>query len=147
MPNDLQIIQELKKRLGVELECKTINNKIVELYIYYEVIKPKDLQLIGMLTNLKVLYLNHNKISKIEGLDKLTKLEWLSFRDNEITKIQGLDSLTNLKGLSLGENKISKIEGLNSLVNLKELYLWDNPIPKSQINQFKKQNPNIKVYA
>ena len=146
MANDLQIIDKLGKRLG-RFEYKVSNNKVIVLFIRNEVIKPEDLQLIGKLTNLEELHFHSNQISKIEGLEGLTNLEMLYLYDNQITKIEGLEKLTNLEMLYLHDNKITKIEGLDNLVKLRVIWFSNNPIPKSQIDQFKKQNPKIVIYA
>ncbi len=53
------------------------------------------------LKNLVVLILNHNNISKIEGLDNLNNLQRLILSSNNISKIEGLDNLNNLQKLIL----------------------------------------------
>ncbi len=76
------------------------------------------------------LSLNENKISKIENLENLTNLMELDLFGNKIKKIENLDKLSNLRILDLNSNPISKIENLNKLVNLEILSLWGAKINK-----------------
>ena len=79
--------------------------------------------------NLEVLWLNNNKISKIEGIDHMNSLIELNLALNNIKKIgSGLSSLSNLKLLNLSANSIDKLEeitNLQALPSLKCLYLKD----------------------
>jgi len=79
-------------------------------------------------SELVVLNLQHNQITKIEKLEFLTNLRELYFYNNEITKIEGFDNLLELQTLSLQHNQITKIEGLDTLLELQELYLSYNQI-------------------
>ena len=47
---------------------------------------------------------------------------------NQITEIKGLETLTNLETLYLDTNKITEIKGLGHLEKLKLIYLSFNPI-------------------
>jgi hypothetical protein len=82
------------------------------------------------LKEIKVLFISHTKISKIEKLNKLVNLEWLELSISKIEKIEGLDNLVNLKRLNLSTNNITKIEGLSNLTRLNELLLSENKITK-----------------
>jgi Leucine-rich repeat (LRR) protein len=75
------------------------------------------------LTNLEILYLTSNKITKIENLPP--NIIELYLENNEITKIENLP--VDLERLNLASNKITKIENLK-LKYLSELILTDNKI-------------------
>jgi antitoxin component YwqK of YwqJK toxin-antitoxin module len=47
---------------------------------------------------LEELYLNRNKLTKIEGLENLIELEMLYLDDNKITKMEGLEKQSVRKG-------------------------------------------------
>jgi Leucine-rich repeat (LRR) protein len=69
------------------------------------------------------LFLNNNKLEKIEGLDRdeLISLERLVLFNNRLTKLENLDKLVNLTRLDIYNNRISQIEGINNLKKLKWL--------------------------
>lgn len=52
-----------------------------------------------------------------KNLQHLTKLKILSIQSNRITKIEGLESLQNLEQLYLSHNGVKKIEGLERNVS------------------------------
>ena len=173
MSKDLQIIKELESRFG-EIEY-TINNnkKATDLVIEFKSVETKDLELVGELTSLEWLHLSGNKITSIQNLSKLINLKGLFICENQITTIQGLEKLANLQMLWIGWNQVSKIQGLdkltnlehlrlnnnqittiqgldklvkNKLVNLRRLDLTKNNIPREEIEQFKNNNSEIKVF-
>jgi Leucine-rich repeat (LRR) protein len=78
--------------------------------------------------NVKVLYLENNCISKIEGLSKLKFLTCLYLHNNFISDIENLDECTELHTLNLASNKIKKIQNLGRLKKLENLYLDKNLI-------------------
>jgi Leucine-rich repeat (LRR) protein len=59
---------------------------------------------------LEYLYLNNNKIKKIENLDNNKNLKHLELRSNRIEELSGLKNLTNLHYLTLSCNLIKKID-------------------------------------
>ena len=76
---------------------------------------------------LKLVCLDDNKITKIEGLTSNKSLTSLSLRQNQITKIENLDNL-NLEELNLSQNEITRISGLSRLPCLNNLDLSKNHI-------------------
>ena len=80
------------------------------------------------MVRLKFVHLNHNKIKKIQGLDKLTSLSWLHLDDNQIENIEGLGAQSqSLVRLRIDNNKISDESTLaylgNTLKKLEELFI------------------------
>lgn len=119
------------------------NNQIVYLRITNKNLEQIPKQ-INKLTNLQELYLNNNKITKIENLDKLQNLGNLVIFNNEIKETKGLENLTNLQNLDLDCNKITKIEGLDKLQNLKYIRLHPNPIEnKGEIENLRKRGVEV----
>ena len=91
---------------------------------------------------LKSLYLNNNKIEKIENL--VAGLKWLDLRNNKIKKIEGL--VDGVKSLDLDNNKIKKIEGL--VAGLKSLDLSNNPITEIDKKSYDLiKNNHIAIYG
>ncbi|WP_080732337.1 leucine-rich repeat protein [Porphyromonas gulae] len=122
----------------VELRLRECQIESMTWLIDFPALKSLDLshnrisKLEGLerLTSLAELYLLDNQISKLEGLDHLTSLTRLDLRGNQIAKLEGLDSLTSLTGLNLMRNQIIKLEGLERLTSLTELDLSGNQIAK-----------------
>ena len=83
--------------------------------------------------DVKRLYIERNKITKFEGLDKFTYLIGLYAKDNYITRIEGLNALSNLRILDLSKNEIRCIENLKSLHTLETLSLSLNYIGREGI--------------
>lgn len=100
-------------------------------------------------TNLKILSLQSNRITKIQGLESLINLEELYLSHNGLTKLEGLDSnvshlfskhttpyrrwrwLTNqtkLTTLDVGNNAIEHIENISHLTQLEEFWASGNQI-------------------
>ncbi|MDF2543049.1 MAG: leucine-rich repeat protein [Herbinix sp.] len=126
---DLQGIYRLKLPQGVKslVDLKYLSN--LE-YLDAGQLGIKDITVIEQLKNLRVLYLQRNKISNLDPLKKLTKLELLSLNGNQIVSIKALSSLTNLKELYLRENKIESITSLSKLTKLEILEIGVNSIIK-----------------
>lgn len=78
---------------------------------------------------MKELYIDSNKLTKIEGLDTLQSLKVLVLHSNQITHIENLKALTSVRKLSLARNKIHEIgSSLDRLGSLQELNLAGNLI-------------------
>lgn len=76
------------------------------------------------LANLEEIALHQLQIEKIEVIGKTSKkLKILLLQDNAISKIEGLNLCKDLEYLNLGLNNIQKIEGLNNCEFLKKLDL------------------------
>ncbi|OUM58831.1 hypothetical protein PIROE2DRAFT_15823, partial [Piromyces sp. E2] len=79
---------------------------------------------------LKLLFLNNNKINKIERFNAMPTLIELILNKNHIKTIDddGFDGLYNLKELQIKENCLKSIVNLNALTSLRRLYLTSNRI-------------------
>ncbi|XP_074553171.1 dynein regulatory complex subunit 3 isoform X1 [Halichoeres trimaculatus] len=91
----------------------------------------RDIMMIAYMwdfTSLEDLYLAHNLIEKIEGLNHLFSLKCLDLSFNHIEKIEGLESLRKLEFLDLSNNRISVIENMDTLENLTEFCIENNVI-------------------
>jgi len=86
--------------LGYALDSQ---NRVTHLNLEESEVQTKHLPLVGKLANLEFLYLNTNKITKIEGLDSLTGLKRkLDLDYNQIT------DATPLEALLLNQKKAGK---------------------------------------
>lgn len=74
------------------------------------------------LTNLRILSIQSNRLTRISGLDALTQLEELHISHNSLTCLSGLDSCAQLRVLDISSNPIEHLEGLKQLVQLEELW-------------------------
>lgn len=82
---------------------------------------------------LRILYLAHNRLTCLEGVESLNKLQFLNVRHNNITSISALLSqdIPRLRKLHISENRIAcigEVEGLESFDFLCDLLLAPNPI-------------------
>jgi len=98
---------------------------------------------------LKELYLSHNGIEKIEGLETLCELELLDLSGNFIKEIENIGHLSNLKDLWLNNNKIVSwdfLEELKKLPNLETLYIEQNPVSMESdyVQTIRSALPNLK---
>ncbi|NWX36342.1 LRC23 protein, partial [Notiomystis cincta] len=82
-------------------------------------------------SKLKKLYLAHNTICSLEGLEEFNQLETLHLRNNKLEALDGFSkSMKCLQYLNLRSNGIrsfQEVEKLQVLPMLQELVLMDNP--------------------
>jgi hypothetical protein len=76
------------------------------------------------------LFLEGNKIERIEGLEALKHLQSLHLQQNRIVKIENLDRNVELKYLDVSNNNIIIIEGLSMLPSLETLLMKENLLSK-----------------
>ncbi len=81
--------------------------------------------------NLMYLYLNDNKIQRLENFC-FKKLIYLDISNNLIRRIENLDNLIYLEHLNLEKNCIRIIENLNNNINLNFLNLSKQHLTKNQ---------------
>uniref|UniRef100_A0A8C4VS37 Protein phosphatase 1 regulatory subunit 7 n=1 Tax=Gopherus evgoodei TaxID=1825980 RepID=A0A8C4VS37_9SAUR len=85
------------------------------------------------LVNLRELYLSHNGIEVIEGLENNNKLTMLDIASNRIKKIENVSHLTELQEFWMNDNLIeswSDLDELKGAKNLETVYLERNPLQK-----------------
>lgn len=140
LANDLEIITQIEKRLGQELEKVDLNHirgrehgyaidkneNVIGLNL--SLMQLADISFLEKLPNLVELRLYQIQISNIPVLDELTNLNVLNLGRNQISDISGLTKLRNLKQLHLHSNQISDVSSLKELTNLNVLILRNNQI-------------------
>lgn len=79
---------------------------------------------------LRLLSLQHNLLTKLDGLQNLgvNKLVFLDIYDNQLERLSHLDSFENLRVLLVGKNRLKRIDGLRNLTRLEVLDLHGNQI-------------------
>jgi protein phosphatase 1 regulatory subunit 42 len=83
--------------------------------------------------SLIALYLYDNKISKIDDINGHTPLlTHLYLQHNRITRMENLNNLHRLTKLYLSYNSISVVEGLEELTQLTELHIASQNLPKGE---------------
>lgn len=105
----------------------------------------ENISFIEPFINLKILYLDENKISDIYPLKNLTQLEDLGLNKNNISDITPLKNLTRLTELYLSQNNISDISPLENLTKLKYLNLATNLITEQQLENLEKARPYCEI--
>ncbi len=75
-----------------------------------------------------MLYLQHNKIRKIENLECLKNLEYLALNDNQIVRVEGLKHLGKMQGLNLNNNNVEDLDAKELPQNLQLVSFKNNPI-------------------
>jgi internalin A len=142
--NHIKYLVQLPEFLCEQLEKYDLyDNDISEIRYFSNVHQSFKFQ------NLRVLDLSYNKLQKLNGLDDLANtLEELYLIHNDITVVAGLDKLVNLKILELGDNEIYKIDdALENLVNLKELYLGSNNLDDLAIQNTFKNLSSLELFS
>ncbi|ORY40328.1 L domain-like protein [Neocallimastix californiae] len=161
--NNISSIEGLKKLSG--LKYLNLNNNKIEKLISSNylannlpIIFPKleELHLGGNLIqripdistvkfpSLRLLFLNNNKITRIERFNTMPTLIELIINKNHIKTIDddGFDGLYNLKELQLKENCLKSVSSLNVLTSLRRLNLANNRI--QDLNELGKLSlPNL----
>eukprot|EP00820_Chromera_velia_P023490 Cvel_32043.t1-p1 / transcript=Cvel_32043.t1 / gene=Cvel_32043 / organism=Chromera_velia_CCMP2878 / gene_product=Protein phosphatase 1 regulatory subunit 42, putative / transcript_product=Protein phosphatase 1 regulatory subunit 42, putative / location=Cvel_scaffold4892:291-1386(-) / protein_length=207 / sequence_SO=supercontig / SO=protein_coding / is_pseudo=false len=97
-------------------------------------------------TNVKVLYLQNNKIAQMSSLSHLPLLTQICLQNNEITKIEGLQCQRDLRQLHLSENRITRLEGLEACAQLEELFI-DNQKQDDNNEEFSFSEDSILTVA
>lgn len=80
------------------------------------------------LSNLRIISIQSNRLTKITGLSALPKLEELYLSHNAVTDLSGLESNETLRVLDFSNNQVSHLEHLSSLKNLEELLGSNNQL-------------------
>ena len=76
----------------------------------------------------------------------LEKVRELYLVHDQLTDVKGLEKLTQLKCLYLNQNKLTDVKGLEKFTQLKFLILDGNPaLTKAQIDELKKALPDCKI--
>jgi Leucine-rich repeat (LRR) protein len=142
MPTDLELLEQLKKEIGIKLEkfaseaimpgvkpgfCVDGNGNVTGLNLYQIKLDPLFTS-VSKFKNLRKLNLLGTNLSNISFLKGLTHLTELSLTHNQITDISPLRDLINLKELYLSGNQITDISPLIRLTKLERLYLGGNKI-------------------
>ncbi|XP_068110533.1 leucine-rich repeat-containing protein 9 [Hyperolius riggenbachi] len=85
---------------------------------------------LGRLRNLKLLYLQGNEISHVEGLDGLQFLQELILDHNRIKHVTetSFAKLSSLVSLRLEENRLRDVNNLLPLIQLRKLFIGCNKI-------------------
>jgi protein phosphatase 1 regulatory subunit 7 len=90
--------------------------------------KADTSQNLDTLSNLRIISIQSNRLTKISGLSVLPKLEELYLSHNAITDLSGLESNESLRVLDFSNNQVSHLEHLSSLKNLEELWGSNNQL-------------------
>ncbi|DAZ99913.1 TPA: hypothetical protein N0F65_011836 [Lagenidium giganteum] len=101
------------------------------------------------LPNLRQLYLQQNRIDRIEGLSSCRKLQKLWLYGNRISLVENLSCCSDLRELWLQDNQIRSLDsngsGLDDLVNLHALHLAKNRIRNIDEFQHFRKLVNLRV--
>lgn len=90
------------------------------------------MQNLDSLSNLRIISIQSNRLTKITGLSALPKLEELYLSHNAVTDLSGLESNETLRVLDFSNNQVSHLEHLSSLKNLEELWGSNNQLASFQ---------------
>lgn len=94
-------------------------------------------QCLDKLQKLRVLSIQSNRITKLEGLDTLGSLEELYISHNGLTQIEGLDGTPKLKTLDVSGNQLRSIDNVAHLQHLEEF--WANTNQITDLNHIDRQ--------
>lgn len=110
------------------------------MYSFIELAKRRNLFL-DLKT--KVLNLDNEELSDLNGIENFTNLEYLNIQHNYIQDITPLGKLKRLKRLNITDNNITDISCLKNLYYLEVLHLENNPIDNI-IKDTYKIRPSVK---
>ena len=109
--------KRLEGVFDIEQHCKANGidvEEVKELYCEYN--KLTKLKGLDKLVNLKWLYCEYNKLTELD-VSKLVNLEWLHCQNNQLTELD-VSKLVNLESLGYSMNQLTELKGLDKLVNL-----------------------------
>ncbi|XP_068436972.1 leucine-rich repeat-containing protein 9 isoform X2 [Clinocottus analis] len=86
----------------------------------------------NVLSQITVLNLHGNSLSKIKEISRLTSLRHLTISFNEFTHLDDISHMPNLEFLDASYNRLVTLEGLRRLGQLKQLDLRWNQLTKSK---------------
>ncbi len=151
MANDIDIIRQIEKQLGIELEpvpfekimvwgnnCYALDKTGQVQGLNLDNKKIKDISFLKNLGGLTHLSLIYNQITDLTPLRELTNLTELSLVGNQITGLTPLGELKKLTLLNLNDNKITNLTPLGELKNLTVLDLRGNQITDRIITPLRK---------
>ena len=99
--------------------------------------------------DLRCLFLQHNRLEKVENLENFQKLTTLNMSHNFLSELTGLAGLPNLHTLIVSHNKFCGVKDLEELIGCKEVAVLDlsnNSIDESEvIQQVLHRMENLKV--
>jgi Leucine-rich repeat (LRR) protein len=98
-------------------------------------------------SEVKVLYLNLNKISKIENLQIFPNLEELYLQNNKISNIENLKELKFLQKLDISNNLLQDIEGISQAKNLFYINIENNLIKFLSISELTQLDNLTELHA
>lgn len=107
-------------------------NKISEMKVFHSF--PSSIQTIDLnqnldhLTNLRIISIQSNRLTRITGLSSLPNLEELYLSHNDVRDLCGLESNTALRVLDFSNNQVSHLDHLSTLKNLEELWASNNQL-------------------
>ena len=94
------------------------------------------------LPRLEELYISHNGITVIEGLEKNTKLTTLDLGSNMITTIENIGHLSELEEFWFNDNKCDSwkdVEVLNTFDKLETVYMERNPLHTNDMTAYRRK--------
>lgn len=136
----IKIPTNIRKFKNLEV-LRLNNNELTTLD--YDIYKGISNYVFDELKALKRLYLDSNKLTKIEPnlFNGLSSLEILYLGNNQLARIDddSFNGLSNLKELYLGNNRLKTIDGspFNGLLNLRKLELHNNRLSEIGSEAFK----------
>lgn len=116
-------------RLAVPVGFKTLNDlkQLTNLeYLDLNGTNTTNISVLGLLKNLRVLYLQRNSITDLSALKGLTKLEVLSINGNKVSNIGVVATMPYLTELYIRDNRVSDYSPIAYLKKLNVLYLKGN---------------------
>ena len=81
---------------------------------------------LSSLQSLKILSIQSNRLTSITGLNDLPNLEELYISHNALTDLSGLENNKGLRVLDFSNNKVTKLEGIAHLTQLEEVWASSN---------------------
>ncbi|KAJ2838536.1 Protein phosphatase 1 regulatory subunit 7, partial [Coemansia sp. 'formosensis'] len=89
------------------------------------------------------LYLSHNGIAHIEGLENNTRLTILDVTSNRLTELAGVAHLARLEDLWASGNQLASFENVERacgpLAALRTVYLEFNPLQRAQPASYRRK--------
>jgi len=105
-----------------------------------------DLEPLAGMSTLKGLYLDNTPVNHLLSLRSLNSLEYLSINWTRIVDLEPLVGMKSLTNLRLVGTQVRNLQSLREIVSLKQIVLDETTLSAENLEQFKQDRPDIKIY-
>jgi len=149
--SDLSPLRELPLLERLDLDGTPVSDlrglrKLNSLEILYlQSTRVRDLSPLASLKSLGSLFLNRTPVTDLSPLVGLTSLYNLYLSDTDVSDLKPLAKQLSIRVLFLDRTKVSDLSPLTKIESLQALSLKETKVPKEELEQFRREKPNVTI--